>query len=53
MEVDHFLVAVLTESKNTNLIKIDGTKKIHGPISHDTSRTQRPSFKIFFKPKNY
>ncbi len=40
---------VLTESKNTNFTKIGGTKKNHGPNSRDTSRTQRPSIKIFSK----
>jgi hypothetical protein len=49
MRVDQFLVA---GSKNTNFTKIGGTKKNHGPNSRGTSRTQRPSIKIFFQTKN-
>jgi hypothetical protein len=44
---------VLTESKNNNFTIIGGTKINHGPSSRDTSLTQRPSIKIFFKPKIY
>jgi hypothetical protein len=44
---------VLTVSKNNNFTIIGGTKINHGPSSRDTSRTQRPSIKIFFKPKIY
>ncbi len=40
---------VPTESKNTNFVEIGGTKNVHGPKSRGTSRTQRPSTKIFFK----
>jgi hypothetical protein len=40
---------VFTEYKNYIFIKICGTKKIHGPNSRGTSRTQLPSTKIFFK----
>ncbi len=40
---------VLPESKNTNFIKIGGTKNVHGPNPRGTSRTQRPSTKFFFQ----
>ncbi len=54
MRVDQFLIVwVLTESKNNNFTKIGGTKINHFPCSRGTSRTQRPSIKIFFKPKIY
>jgi hypothetical protein len=43
---------VLTDHKNNYFTKISGTKKIHGSNSRGTSRTQRPSRKIFFQSKN-
>ncbi len=42
---------LLAESKNTNFIKIGGTKNVHGANPRGTSRTQRPSTKIFLKGK--
>jgi hypothetical protein len=43
---------VLAESKNTNFIKIGGTKNVHGLNPRGTSRTQRASTKLFFQWKN-
>jgi hypothetical protein len=43
---------VLAEFKNTNFIKIGGTKNVHGPNPRGTSRTQRPSTKFFFQSCN-
>ncbi len=40
---------VLAEFKNTNFIKIGGTKNVHGSNSRGTSRTQRPSTNFFFR----
>jgi hypothetical protein len=43
---------VLTESKNTDFVKIGGTEKVHGPKSRGTSRVYKLST-IFFPQQEF
>jgi hypothetical protein len=50
-ELDKYIYVLIINNmglKNTNFIKIGGTKIVHGPNPHGTSRTQRPSTNFFF-----